>query len=59
MAVAVLVRNLRIDAIPTQFKVACASNIGDMCIHSKMTVLCKTQIIHRLFEGNLSIAESD
>ena len=26
----------------TQFKVACPSNIGDMCIHSKMTVQCKT-----------------
>ena len=43
----------------TQFKVACPSNIGDMCIHSKMTVQCKTQILHRLFEGNLSITYSD
>ena len=42
----------------TQFKVACPSNIGDMCIHSKMTAQCKTQIRHRLFEGNLSIANS-
>ena len=42
----------------TQFKVACPSNIGDMCIHSKMTVQCKTQIFHRLFEGNLSITYS-
>ena len=43
----------------TQFIVACTSNIGDMCIHSKMTVQCKTQIFHRLFEGNLSITYSD
>ena len=42
-----------------QFKVACPSNIGDMCIHSKMTVKCKTQIHHRLVEGNLSITDSD
>ena len=39
----------------TQFKVACPSNIGDMCIHSKMTVYCKIQILHRLIERNLSI----
>ena len=43
----------------TQFKVACPSNIGDMCIHSKMTVQCKSQILHSLFEGNLSITYSD
>ena len=43
----------------TQFKVACPSNIGDMCIHSKMKVQCKTQIFHRLFEGNFSITNSD
>ena len=43
----------------TQFKVACPSNIGDMCIHRKMTVQRKTQILHRLFEGNLSITHSD
>ena len=30
-----------------------------LCIHSKMTVQCKTQFFHRLFEGNLSIAHSD
>ena len=42
-----------------QFKVACPRNIGDMCIHSKMTVQCKTQIFDRLFEGNLSITNSD
>ena len=42
-----------------QFKVACPSNFGDMCIHSKMTVQCKTQILHRVFEGNLSINHSD
>ena len=40
VVVVVLVRNLLIeDAVQTtQFKVACPSNIGDMCIHSKMTV---------------------
>ena len=43
----------------SQFKVACTSNIGDMCIHSKMTVQCEAQIFHRLFEGNLSITYSD
>ena len=42
----------------TQIKVACPSNIGDMCIHSKGTVQGK-RIHHRLFEGNLSIANSD
>ena len=40
-----------------QFKVACPSNVGSMCIHSMMTILCKTQIFHRLFEGSLSIAQ--
>ena len=43
----------------TQFNVAYTSNIGDMCIHSKMTVQCKTQIFHKLFEGNFSITYSD
>ena len=27
----------------TQFKVTCPSNIGDMCIHSRMTVQCKAK----------------
>ena len=43
----------------TQFKVASPSNIGDMCIHSNMTVKCKAQILHRQVEGNMSIAHSD
>ena len=30
-----------------QFKVACTSNIGDMCIHSKMTVQCKYIYIYK------------
>ena len=43
----------------TQLKVACPSNIGDMCNHGKMTVWCKTQILHWLFERNMCIADSD
>ena len=43
----------------TQFRVACPNNIGDMCIQSMMTFNWKTQILDRLFEGNLSIADSD
>ena len=42
----------------TKFNVSCPSNIGDMCIHRRMTVKCNTQILHRLFERNLSIPNS-
>ena len=40
----------------TKFKVACLRNSGGICIQDKMTVKCKTHILHKLFEGNLSIA---
>ena len=35
---------------------SCQSNVGDMCIHSKMTVQCKTQVLHKLFEGIMCIS---
>ena len=43
----------------TQFKVAIPSNIGDMCIHSNMSVQCKAQILHSHVVGNMSITHSD
>ena len=34
-------------------------NIGDMCIHSKKTFQCKTIILYRQFEGNMSVGNCD
>ena len=33
----------------TQFMLACPSNLGDTFIHCKMTVKCKTQILHSVW----------
>ena len=58
MAVAVFVRNLRIDAERRSPKLNVLA-IVETFIHSKMRVYCKAQILHRLFEKNLSITNSD
>ena len=44
------ITNQKQVAVALYFSLACSSNIGDVVIHSKMTVKCKTKIFYRLRE---------